>query len=469
MTPNDDRDDLSNVLAHLRTGLPGYREQLAEFVAIPTVSTDPAHAGDVRRGAEWVALRLQAAGPIRVEIVETGGHPAVLGRWDGAEGAPTFLVYGHLDVQPPDPLSAWASPPFELTEREGRWYARGVSDDKASMLIPILVAEAFFAHGAPPVNLRFLFEAEEEVGSPHLAGVIRERRDALACDGVLSADGGMWRADVPSLTTSARGMAALEIVARGPGKDLHSGRHGGAIRNPVQALAELLATLHEDGRVAVEGFYDGVVPPSEDALAELADLPFDEEAYLREIGAPAPYGEPGYPTLARLWHRPTLELSGIGGGYQGAGVKTVLPSCAFAKITCRLVTGQDPRRVTDAIRAHLEANRPDGVDLDVTVEAAGAPAYAIPRDHPLLHAATAVLTGVFGRPPVQVGMGASVPIVTDFRDALGAETLFFSFSTADEDIHAPNEFYRPERFTLGLEAWARLWARLASGEHAPSG
>ena len=455
-------DDLQPVLDDLASRFDEYRAALAEFVSIPSVSTDPAHAGDVRRAADWVAGRLRGAGPMDVEVVETAGHPAVLARWDGAEGAPTVLVYGHMDVQPPDPLDAWASPPFELSERDGRWYARGISDDKASMLIPILVAEAFFRHGAPPVNLRLLFEAEEEVGSPHLPDLVRERSEALGCDVVLSADGGMWRADVPSLTTSARGMCGLEVTVRGAAKDLHSGRHGGAVQNPLHALARLVAGLHDEaGRVTVAGFYDDVEAPTAQRLAELERLPFDDEGYLRETGAPETFGEPGYGTLARRWLRPTLEVNGIGGGYQGPGSKTVLPREAFAKITCRLVAGQRPERVLRAVEAHLQRARPAGVTLEVRRSEMGSAAYRLAEDHPALAAAEAVLERTFGQPPVRVGMGGSVPIVSTFREALDASTLFFSFSTSDEDIHAPNEFYRPERFRAGLSAWARLWTRLA--------
>lgn len=455
--------DLPTVLDDLAGAFDAHRAALAEFVAIPSVSTDPAYADDVRHAADWIETRLCAMGDLRVERIDTPRHPAVLASWDGAPGAPTVLVYGHMDVQPPDPLDAWASPPFELDEREGRWYARGISDDKASMLIPILVTEAFFRHGTPPVNLRLLFEAEEEIGSPHLPEIVRSRAGELGCDVVLSADGGMWKAELPALTTRARGMTGLELRVRTAAKDLHSGRHGGAIHNPTHALARIVASLHDDaGRVAVEGFHDGVAPPSEARLAELDRLPFDEATYLHEVGAPAAYGEPGYGTLARQWLRPTVEVNGLGGGYQGPGSKTVLPQEAFAKITCRLVPGQDPDAVLDVLERHLHAVRPPGVTLTISRSELGAPAYVMPDDHPFLHAAEAVLEDTFGQRPVRVGMGGSVPIAATFAETLGADTLFFSFSTADENIHAPNEFYRPERFVLGLEAWARLWHRLAA-------
>jgi acetylornithine deacetylase/succinyl-diaminopimelate desuccinylase-like protein len=435
--------------------------ELAELVAIPSISTDPDHAGDVRRAVDWVASRMRAAGDVQVEVWETSRHPAVNGRFDSAPGAPTVLVYGHVDVQPPDPIEAWDSPPFVLTERNGRLYGRGVSDDKASMLLPILAAEAFFKAGErPPVNLRFLIEAEEEIGSPSLPALVRARRDELACDVALSADGGMWRAETPSLTVSARGLAALEFTVRGARKDLHSGRHGGGLANPLHVAAALVASLHDDGRIAVEGFYDDVEAPDPVWLAALERLPFDEGRYLADVGAPAAFGEPGYGTLARQWYRPTLEVNGLYGGYQGPGSKTVLPSEAHVKITCRLVPFQKPDDILYKVSRHLEDRCPPGVRLLVK-EKGGAAAYRVSPDDPALRAAAQTLEEVFGIPADIVGMGGSVPVTNTFRDVLGVDTVFFSFSTADEDIHAPNEFYRPERFRLGLQAWVRLWRRLA--------
>ncbi len=454
---------MEEVLRHLANHYRDYLDQLASFVAIPSVSTDPAHAGDVRRAADWVAARLGRAGDIDVDIWDTARHPAVYGRWDGAPGAPTVLVYGHMDVQPPEPLEKWLSPPFVLTERDGRLYGRGVSDDKASMLIPILVAEAFFLSGRrPPVNLRFLFEAEEEIGSPSLPGLVGDRRDALACDVVFSADGGMWRAESPSVTVSARGLVSLEFTVRGPAKDLHSGRHGGGVANPLHAAAALVASLHEGGRVAVAGFYDDVTPIEPGLVAALDRLPFDEARYFDGVGADA-FGEPGYGTLARQWYRPTLEINGFYGGYQGPGGKTVLPSEARVKLTCRLVPDQQPSDIIAKVRRHLGRHCPPGVQLTIDGHGDGAPAYRVSPADQFVQVAVETLEEVFGLPVDVVGMGGTVPVTTTFRDALGVETVFFSFSTADEDIHAPNEFYRPERFRLGLEAWARLWCRLADG------
>lgn len=455
---------LDPVLTRLAANGAAHLEALKEFIAIPSVSTDPEHAADVRRAANWVADQLRSVPSIHVSVEETGGHPAVIGTWGNDPERPTVLVYGHADVQPADPLAAWQTPPFELTQRDGRWYARGISDDKASMLIPILVAQAYAAAGTePPVNLRFLFEAEEEVGSPNLAALVAEHRDRLACDVVLSADGGMWRAERPCLTISARGLAGLEITVRGANKDLHSGRHGGGVINPLHVMAELIASLHDDGRVAVAGFYDGVDGPSRELLDATAGLGFDDAAYEAAIGA-VTFGEPGFGTLARQWYRPTLEVNGLWGGYQGPGSKTVIPNEAHAKITCRLVPGQDPVTVASKVIAHLERQLPPQATLEVRHGEHAAQAYGIAPDHPALTAAAEVLRDIFDTSVDVVGMGGSIPICSTFLEELGADTVFFSFSTADEDIHAPNEFYRPERFRAGLEAWARLWWRLGDQE-----
>jgi acetylornithine deacetylase/succinyl-diaminopimelate desuccinylase-like protein len=443
-----------------------YLRDLAEFVAIPSVSTDPAHGSDVQRAAEWVAQRLRKAGPIEVERWETPHHPAVFGRWNGAPGAPTVLVYGHMDVQPPDPIELWHSPCFILTARNGRLYGRGVSDDKASMLLPILAAEAFFLAGEkPPVNLRFIFEAEEEIGSVNLPLLVRARRDALACDVVLSADGGMWRPEVPSITVSSRGLAGLSFTVRGPAKDLHSGRHGGGLANPLHAAAELVASLHDGGKVAVAGFYDDVEALDPALRKALDQLSFDEKKYLADVGASAGFGESGYSTLERQWYRPTIEVNGFYGGYQGPGGKTVLPSEAHVKLTCRLVPNQRPDDVIGKLRHHLEQHCGPGISLAIEETHDGAMAYRVSPDSPAMRAAADTLAQIFGMPPDFVGMGGTVPITTTFREVLGADTIFFSFSTADEDIHAPNEFYRPERFRMGLAAWVLIWRNLAKQLH----
>ena len=407
----------------------------------------------------WVAGRLAEAGPFTVRTLQTAVNPVVYAEWLGALGRPTVLVYGHYDVQPPDPLEKWVTPPWTPTERDGRLYARGVSDDKGPMLIPILVAEAFFnATGGLPVNVKCLFEGEEEVGSPSLDSFIRENAELLACDVVLSADGAMWRIDEPSLTVASRGLAGLELTLTAASEDLHSGRHGGAVANPLHAMARLVASLHDaDGRVAVAGFYDRVRELTPAERADIASLPFDEATYLAQIGAPSVFGEPGYTTLERLWTRPTLEVNGMWGGYEGPGSKTVIPSEAHAKITCRLVVDQDPEEIVELVRRHLVAHVPPGTRLSIAPGDHGARPAHVDADNFALKAAAEALRDVYGVRPLVVRMGGTVPISELFQRHMGRDTVFFSFSTADEDYHAPNEFFRVHRLHEGLEAWARLW------------
>jgi len=453
---------LNDVLTDLESHHDRILADLIDFAAIPSVSTDPAHARDIERAARWVTSAIEAAGPFTVRRLETGRHPAIYAEWLGASGKPTVLVYGHYDVQPEDPLEKWNSPPFTPTVRDGRLYARGVSDDKGPMLIPIKVVAAFFRRvGALPVNIKFLIEGEEEIGSPSLDTLIRDNRTLLAADVVLSADGAMWRIDEPSLTVASRGLAGLELTLRGAAKDLHSGRHGGAIANPLHAMARLIASLHDaNGRVAVEGFYDDVVELTADERAEIAALPFDESRYLEQLGAPAAFGEPGYSTLERQWTRPTLEVNGLWGGYEGPGSKTVIPTEAHAKITCRLVPNQDPKKIVALVARHLESHVPPGTRLSVTPGDHGARAAGIALNHFALREAGVVLQEVYGVHPLVVRMGGTVPIAELFERHLGLPTVFFSFSTADEDYHAPNEFFRVHRLHEGLEAWARLFDRL---------
>jgi acetylornithine deacetylase/succinyl-diaminopimelate desuccinylase-like protein len=454
--------DLAAVLARLEKQHDRILGELIELAAIPSVSTDPAHLADVHAAAAWVAAKLAAAGPFSVQTIPTPGSSIVYAEWLGAPSAPTVLIYGHYDVQPADPIELWQSPPFEPTLRNGRLYARGASDDKGPMLIPIKVAEAFFAaQGRLPINVKFLIEGEEETGSPNLEPFIAQHRELLRADVVISADGGMWRIDEPSLTVANRGLAGLELTLQGPAKDLHSGRHGGSVANPLHAMASLIASLHDaNGRVAVAGFYDRVRELSSAERAELAALPFDEAAYLGQVGAPAAVGETGYTTLERQWTRPTLEVNGMWGGYQGPGQKTVVPSSAHAKITCRLVPDQDPDEIVALLTRHLESHVPDGTRLTVMPGDHGARPFHIGRDNRALKAAEAALKETYGVAPLIVRMGGTVPVAEIFQRLMGLDTVYFSFSTGDEDFHAPNEFFRVHRLHEGLAAWARLWGQL---------
>ena len=451
------------VLARLAASHERILAELVELAAIPSVSTDPAHAADMQAAARWVSGKLKAAGPLTVRTITTPGNPVIYAEWLGAPGAPTILVYGHYDVQPPDPLEKWTTAPFTPTLRDGRLYARGVSDDKGPMLIPIKVAEAMFAEtGQLPVNVKFFIEGEEEVGSPNLEPVILQHAEMLSADVVISADGAMWRIDEPSLTVSNRGLAGLELTLTGPAKDLHSGRHGGSVANPLHAMAELVASLHgPDGRVAVHGFYDRVRELTPDERADIARLPFEEQKYLAQVGAGAAIGEEGYTTLERQWTRPTLELNGMWGGYQGPGSKTIVPSEARAKITCRLVPDQRPDEIVALVTRHLGQHVPKGVRLTVTPGDHGAPAAHIERDHFALAAAARALRAVYGVDPLVVRMGGTVPMAEIFQRAMGLRTVYFSFSTGDEDFHAPNEFFRVHRLHEGLAAWVHLLEQLA--------
>lgn len=446
-------------------------EELVEFARIPSVSTDTRYRAEMARAADWVATHLREAGPLEVRSIQTAGNPVVYGEWLGAPGAPTVLVYGHYDVQPPDPIERWQSDPFQPEVREGRLYGRGVSDNKGPMLIPIKVAQAFFAAtGALPLNVKFAFEGEEEIGSRNLEPFLATNKALLRADSVLSADGAMWRSDEPSITVGCRGVVALEFSIKAANRSLHSGRYGGSIANALHAMAELVAGLHAaDGRIAIEGFYDDVVPLPQEERRAIADLPFDEKRFLAEVGAPAPFGEPGYSTLERQWTRPTLEVNGMWGGYQGQGSQTATPNEAHAKISCRLVPDQHPDETRSLIVRHLEKHLPRGVTLSVGGERHAAMPYRIPDDHPGLLTAERVLEQVYGKKALRVRMGSTLPVSELFKRLLGIDTVFFSFSTADEDFHSPNEFFRVRRLHEGLEAWARYWETYAETIRTASG
>jgi acetylornithine deacetylase/succinyl-diaminopimelate desuccinylase-like protein len=438
----------------------GYLAELAGLVAIPSVSRDAAPE-TMRAAAQWVADQLRFAGG-RVE--ETGGHPVVRADWLGAGGAPTVLVYGHYDVQPTGDAAEWDTPPFELTVDGEVMRGRGVSDDKGPVYLVLKTAQAFCAQeGGLPLNVKFLFEGEEETGSPHLPGYLAAHADELAADLVISADGAMWRPAEPSLSLKSKGLVSLDIVVEGGTGDLHSGRYGGTVANPLHVLSGILASLHTpDGGVAVAGFYDGIPELAPGRRAEIAAVSFDEAAYLTGLGLTQPHGEPGYTTLERLWERPTLEVNGVAGG----GKYTVIPHVAVAHVSCRLVPGQDPRRVLDAVAAHVAAQPAPGARAAVRPDQAAVPAYTIPATHPAIRAATAALETVYpGEQVLLACIAGTLPAADLFERVLGAKTLFYSFSTADEKLHAPNEFMRIRRLREGMRAWEQLWRLLAAGPH----
>jgi acetylornithine deacetylase/succinyl-diaminopimelate desuccinylase-like protein len=432
--------------------------ELGAFLAIPSVSVEPAHEPDMRRAAAWVAAELAWANG---RVVETEGHPVVLAEWLGAAGAPTILVYGHYDVQPAGDESEWETPPFEPSVRDGRIYARGATDDKGPVVVALQTARRLLAAtGALPLNVRFLIEGEEELGSPSLPGFLAAHRDLFAdVSVVVSADGAMWRPGEPSVAVAAKGLVAFDLVVEGAATDLHSGRHGGAVQNPNHALAQLVASLHaEDGSVAVAGFYDDVEPLSSADREALARIPFDDESYRASIGAPELHGEPGWSTLERLWTRPTLEANELRGG----GPFTVIPRIARAHLTSRLVPGQRPAAIVEALVAHVARHAPAGVSVRVETQPGAVPAYSIATDHPAVDAAVRALRHAYpDAEPLLVRIGGTLPAAAMFEELLGLKTLLFSFSTSDEQLHAPNEFFRLSRIEEGIAAWSELWRLLA--------
>ncbi|HEV7212026.1 MAG TPA: M20/M25/M40 family metallo-hydrolase [Blastococcus sp.] len=435
--------------------------ELAEYVAIASDSRS-APVGTMRAAAGWLAGRLAFAGG-RVE--ETDGFPVVRGEWLGAPGAPTVLVYGHYDVQPTGDLAEWTTLPFETVVDSGAGEAvvrgRGVTDDKGPVLLVLGLARAMLEQdGALPLNVKFLFEGEEEIGSPHLPGYVRAHAGELAADLVISADGAMWRPSEPSLSVASKGLVSMDVVVTGAGRDLHSGRYGGTVANPVHALAAVVASLHApDGAVAVAGFYDGVDDLSPERRAEIDAVAFDEEEYRASVGVPALAGEAGYSTLQRLWERPTLEVNGITAG----GKYSVIPHRAVAHVTCRLVGRQDPDAVAAAVTEHVRALRLPGVEVSVRADPGRVPAYRIDPEHPAIRAAAAALAEVYpGEEVLLAVIAGTLPATTLFEEVLGAKTLFFSFATADEQHHAPNEFFRIRRFGEGMRAWRALWTGLAA-------
>lgn len=436
--------------------------ELCDLLRIPSVSADSSFRPEMRRGAEFVRDQLQAAG-VQAEIVETAGHPIVYGSWEQAEGAPTALVYGHYDVQPPDPLDEWVTPPFEPDLRDGYVYARGATDDKGQMFTHIKSVEGWMkTAGRLPVNVKFVIEGEEEVGSNNLERFLEDNRERVRCDVAVISDTSQYAPGMPAITYGLRGILACELRLTGPNRDLHSGVFGGAVANPANALARMIAALHDDeGRVRIPGFYDEVVPLTDEERRRFAELPFDEAAFLTELGVSAGSGEAGYTSLERRWARPTCDVNGLFGGYTGEGPKTIVPSRAAAKISCRLVPNQDPRKLTAALREFLEANCPAGIQMTFT-EYHGCPALVFDTESPSMAAARTAIEHAFGAAPVLIREGGSIPVVGTFRDILGVDTLLLGWGQNTDNLHSPNERFRLADFHGGIRASARLWQELAA-------
>ena len=449
---------MDKVIDFIRAGAERQREELLEVLRIPSISADPAKKADMERTAHWLLTKLQNMG-IRSEIIPTPGHDIVYGEYMRAEGAPTVLVYGHYDVQPVDPLELWLSPPFEPEIRDGAVFARGASDDKGQALCHLLAAEAFLqTEGALPVNLKFLIEGEEEVGSPNLRPFVEANREKLACDAVMVSDSSFFARGVPSLVYGLRGLCYIEVIAHGPNRDLHSGSFGGAVPNPADCLAGMVAALHDaDRRIDVPGFYDKVRELSPAEREEYTRLPFDEDAYKVDLGVASLMGEKGFSVLERLSGRPTLEVNGIWGGYTGEGAKTVLPAEAGAKLSCRLVPDQDPDEIADLLEKRLAELAPAGIELEFIRHHGGKPFLAEP-DSPFVEAGKAALAAAFGKDPVLTREGGSIPVVETFVSVLGAPSVLMGLGLPDDNLHSPNEKMDLEQFHKGVEAAAHFMA-----------
>jgi acetylornithine deacetylase/succinyl-diaminopimelate desuccinylase-like protein len=449
---------MKDVIAFIDAHRQRFVDELIEWVRIPSVSSDPARAADVRASADHLAACLTALGAARVEVWRTPGHPAVFAEWQRSSDSPTLLVYGHHDVQPVDPLAEWISPPFEPSVRTGRLWGRGVVDDKGQVYIHAKAIESFVrSSGRLPINLKMIVEGEEEIGSENLDALLRDHARDLTSDFVCVSDTAMFGRGIPSLCVGLRGLAYVEVVVDGPSSDVHSGSFGGGIANPINALARMIASLHDDdGRVAVAGFYDAVAPLSAAERAQIAGLPFDEKEWLASTGAPELRGEKGYSTLERIWARPTIDCCGISGGFQGEGAKTIIPARARVKIGCRLVPDQEPEDIARKLTDHLLRVAPAGVRIRVEYLHGGRP-YLARTDHPVYEVAKRAFSKAFGKPTVFMREGGSIPFVRTIADATHKPCLLMGFGQPDENAHAPNEWLDLENYQLGIKSAAYLY------------
>ena len=438
-----------------------YVDELKTFLAIPSISALPQHRGDVRRCSEWTAEELRRIGLQNVRLIETPGYPVVYGDWLGAPGAPTILFYGHYDVQPVDPLDLWESPPFEAAVREGEIYARGAADDKGQIFMHFKAVEAIMKQmGRLPVNIKFILEGEEEVGSAHLDEFVRDHKDQLAADVVVISDSPMFDRGVPSICYGLRGLVYFQIDLRGAKTDLHSGSFGGAVANPAFVLAQLLAQMKDrGGRVKIPGFYDDVQPLKEEERAEFKRLPFHEKRYRQDLGAPKLFGERDYTTLERVWARPTFEVNGLLSGFTAEGAKTVIPAVAMAKVSMRLVPDQDPDQVASLFEAYLKKVTPKTVELKITRMHGGKP-WMTAFDNRFVQAAGRAIERGFGQRPVFNREGGSIPVVSTFQEVLGLPSVLFGVGLPDENAHAPNEKLDLGNFHNGILASTFLYEEI---------
>ncbi|MCC7156918.1 MAG: dipeptidase [Bryobacterales bacterium] len=438
-----------------------FLDELLEFLRIPSISTLPENKGDVARAAEFTAARMKAAGLENIEIIPTAGHPLVYGDWLRAPGKPAVLCYGHYDVQPPDPIELWHTPPFEPAIRDGNIYARGSADDKGQFYMHIKAVETLFAiHGKLPVNVKFLIEGEEEVGGASISKFVPANKEKLKADVALVSDTALYAEGIPTLCIGLRGLVYTEVEATGPARDLHSGLYGGAAPNAVYGLIELLGKAkNAAGVIQIPGIYDGVEAPAPAELESWKGLPFNESEFLaKEVGSSQLTGEPGYSVFERTWARPTLEVHGIAGGFTGAGAKTVIPAKATAKVSFRLVPKQDPEKVAAAFKSWVAANTPKGIRTEVRV-LSGGPAIVVNPDHPAIHLAAEAFQDILKKPTVFTRSGGSIPIVGEFQKFLGIPTVLMGFGLPDDGLHSPNEKYKIDNYYKGIMTIAHFFEK----------
>ena len=454
---------MNNVVDFINANRDRYVDELKAYLAIPSISALPEHAVDVKACAEWTAQELDRVGLENVRVIETPGNPVVYADWIHADGAPTILFYGHYDVQPVDPIEEWESPPFEATIREGEIYARGAADDKGQIFMHFKAVEACMKQtGRLPVNIRFVLEGEEEVGSVHLDGFIRDHKHELSADVVVISDSPMFDRGVPSLCYGLRGLIYFQLDLRGTKTDLHSGSFGGSVANPAFVLAQVLHQMKDrGGRVKIPGFYDDVRPLRDAERAEFAKLPFNERRYRTELGAPKLMGETGYTTLERVWGRPTFEVNGLRSGFTGEGAKTVIPAVAMAKVSMRLVPDQNPDKIAELFEVHVRKVTPKTVELTVTRMHGGRP-WITDYNNRFVQAAGRAIEQGFGRKPVFNREGGSIPVVSTFQEVLGLPSILFGVGLPDENAHAPNEKLDLTNFHNGIIASAALYAEIST-------
>lgn len=452
-------EEVKNYFKHHRSS---HLSQLKEFLSIPSISADPDHKPDMGAAASWVEESMQAAGLENTAVMETGGHPVVYGDWMHAPGKPTVLFYGHYDVQPADPVELWETPPFQPDIRNEKIYARGATDDKGQVFMHLKTIEAFMQTKQElPVNVKFCIEGEEEIGSPNLDEFVEKHWELLQGDVLLVSDTPMLEKGRPTVCYGLRGLAGIQIDVNGANGDLHSGLYGGGVANPLHALADILASMHDDsGRIAVEGFYDQVLELTDQERRAYAELSYDEENTRKELNVPELFGEEGFSFLERTWARPTLEINGMHGGFQGEGIKTVLPSAASAKITCRLVPDQDPDEIVEKLTAHVQQKAPKGVEVEVTPFDKGRP-FVTPFDHPAIQAAGRALETAYGTTAAYTRMGGSVPVIETFSQILNVPVALMGFGLPTENFHAPNEHFHLENYDKGLEALAEYLTEIS--------